>query len=207
MTKKYSSFKEHQLITENWRKFLREETEEEGLPPEVLKALDILSDGPMEEGQDPLPLPISRDDFRASLPPRSAEAWDERSPANQAVITALANAIHGTVHGALLLKKGGALAREKVAEYLEQNPDKVAAIKTILDAIERGGEKASRILWKVGALVAAGALVALPAFIIYDAGRAIVDDTYESVLVDDSESSSTYDPYVDYSSGQSVPRE
>ena len=41
---------------------------------------------------------------------------------------------------------------------------------------------AARTLWKVAALVAAGALVALPAFMVYDASRAATDDTYESVI-------------------------
>jgi len=36
MTKKYSSYKEHQLITENWRKFLREDRKEwPGWDPEL----------------------------------------------------------------------------------------------------------------------------------------------------------------------------
>tara|TARA_R110000824_G_scaffold49855_1_gene139789 strand:+ start:286 stop:897 length:612 start_codon:yes stop_codon:yes gene_type:complete len=177
---KYSSFKEHQLITENWRRFLTEESEEEALPADVLNALDILSDAPMEEGWQPMPLPISPDDLRAKQ--RDPLEWDERSPTNQAALAALANAIHGTAHGALLLKKGAELAGKKTAEYLEQNPDKVAAIKTIRDAILRGGDAASRILWKVAALVAAGALVALPAFMVYDAARGATDDTYEQVI-------------------------
>ena len=177
---KYSSYKEHQLITENWRKFLAEESEEEALPADVLNALDILSDAPMEEGWEPMPLPISPDDLRAKQ--GDPASWDERSPTNQAALAALANAIHGTAHGALLLKKGAELAGKKTAEYLEQNPDKVAAIKTIRDAILRGGDAASRILWKVAALVAAGALVALPAFMVYDIATGATDDTYESVI-------------------------
>ena len=51
MTKKYSSFKDHQLITENWRKFLAEEAD--SLPRDVEQALDILADGPLEEAEPP----------------------------------------------------------------------------------------------------------------------------------------------------------
>ena len=177
---KYSSFKEHQLITENWRKFVAEEHEDDSIPADVLKALDILSDGPMEEGWDPMPLPISPEDLRARQ--RDPESWDERSLASQAAITALANAIHGTVHGARLLKKGGTAAAAMVSEYLEQNPDKVAALKTINDAIARHGKVAGHILKKVAALVAAGSMAAFLAFAVYDGARATIDDTYESVL-------------------------
>ena len=177
---KYSSFKEHQLITENWRKFVAEEHEDDSIPADVLKALDILSDAPVEEGWETMPLPISPDDLRARQ--RDPASWDERSPANQLAISALANAIHGTAHGAILLKKGGAAAAAMVGEYLEQNPDKVAALKTINDAIARRGKVAGHILKKVAALVAAGAMAAFLAFAVYDGARASIDDTYEAVL-------------------------
>ena len=35
MTKKYSSFKNHQLITENWRRFLTEDKDSTPLDPEA----------------------------------------------------------------------------------------------------------------------------------------------------------------------------
>ena len=209
---KYSSYKEHQLITENWRRFLAEESEEEALPADVLNALDVLSGGSLEEGWEErvMPLPISPADLRAkaSSSPETKEFWDERSPGAKVAITALANAIHGTAHGALLLKKGASIAAAQVTEYIDQNPDKVAALKTINDAIGRGTKVGAKILFKVAALVAAGALVALPAFMIYDGARGALDDTYEQVIDWESEGSSmTYDPYLDCSSGRCVPRE
>ena len=175
---KFSSFKEHQLMTENWRRYL-DEGEEETLPREIQRALSILADEPLEEEWQPKPLPIRGKDLHGFSPDVD---WEKVPPTVQGALVGLANAIHGTAHGALLLKKGGELAGKKTAEYLEQNPDKAAAIETIRDAIVHGSDVAARTLWKVAALVAAGALVAVPAFMVYDAARGATDNTYEQVL-------------------------
>ena len=64
MTKKHSSYKNHQLITENWRKFLTEETEVQG----------------------PLPSPESMKEFedsKGAIADDSVVAWLESLPADQ----------------------------------------------------------------------------------------------------------------------------
>jgi|21_taG_2_1085346.scaffolds.fasta_scaffold01233_12 hypothetical protein len=174
MTKKYSSFKEHQLITESWRKFLTEE-QDEGLPSDVLQALDILSEGSLEESQPPelMDLPITRKSLAAKLSQGSggeaaAKGFTELTPAAQLGFVALGNALTATAKGAQLVKKGGDAAAAEVKKYLEQNPEKVEALETIKKAIRRGGETAGRILKKVGMLVAAGALTAFVAYSVYD---------------------------------------
>ena len=171
---KYSSFKEHQLITENWRKFLAEE-EDEALPPKVLQALDILSDDPLEESEPPelMGLPITRDSLTAKLSQGSGgdeavKLFTDLTPAAQLGLVALGNALTATAKGAQLVKKGGDAAAAEVRKYLEQNPDKVEALNTIKKEVRRGGETAGRILKKVAKLVAVGAMAAFLAYSMYD---------------------------------------
>ena len=171
---KYSSYKEHQLITENWRKFLAEE-QDEGLPREVEQALEILADGPLEESEPPelMDLPITRKSLAAKLSQGSggeaaAKRFTDQPPAVQLGVVALGNALTATAKGAELVKKGGDAAAAEVKKYLEQNPDKAEALETIKNAIRRGGETAGRILKKVARLVAAGALATGLAHGLYD---------------------------------------
>ena len=171
---KYSSYKEHQLITENWRKFLAEE-QDEALPPEVLHALDILADDSLEESQPPelMDLPITRKSLAAKLSQGSggeaaAKRFTDFPVAGQVGLVALGNALTATAKGAQLLKKGGDAAAAEVKNYLEQNPEKAEALEKIKKAIRKGGDTAGRILKKVGMLVAAGALAAVLGYGIYD---------------------------------------
>ncbi len=170
---KYSSYKEHQLITENWRKFLAEEAD--SLPRDVEQALAILADGPLEESEPPelMDLPITRKSLAAKLSQGSggeaaAKRFTDQPPAVQLGVVALGNALTATAKGAQLLKKGGDAAAAEVKKYLEQNPEKVEALETIKNAIRRGGETAGRILKKVALLVAAGALATVLAHGLYD---------------------------------------
>ena len=199
---KYSSYKEHQLITENWRKFLAEEAD--SLPRDVEQALAILADGPLEESEPPelMDLPITRKSLAAKLSQGSggeaaAKRFADQPAAVQMGVVALGNALTATAKGAQLIKKGGDAAAAEVKNYLEQNPEKVEALEKIKKAIRKGGDTAGRILKKVALLVAAGALAAFVAYGIYDAATSPPG----------SGATSTYDPYVDYSSGQPVPRE
>lgn len=174
MTKKYSSFKDHQLITENWRKFLAEEAD--SLPRDVEQALDILADGPLEEAEPPelMDLPITRKSLAAKLSQGSggeaaAKRFTDQPAAVQMGVVALGNALTATAKGAELVKKGGDAAAAEVKKYLEQNPEKVEALEKIKKAIRKGGDTAGRILKKVALLAAAGALAAFVAYGIYDA--------------------------------------
>ncbi len=215
MTKKYSSYKEHQLITENWRKFLAEE-QDASLPPDVLHALDILAEGSLEESQpsELMDLPITRKSLAAKLSQGSggeaaAKRFTDFPVAGQVGLVALGNALTATAKGAQLVKKGGDAAATEVKKYLEQNPEKVEALNTIRKNLRRGGETAGRILKKVGMLVAAGALAAIVAYPILEAGREIIDDTYESPLfVDAPESGGSWigDPESDEFDPGRIPR-
>jgi len=207
MSKKWSSYKEAQLMTERWRRFL-EEGEEETLPSEVQRALSILADEPLEEEWQPKPLPIrSKDVAAAATTPAEEEAWESVPSLTKGAVLALANTIHGAGHAALFAKKNAAKVRAQVSQYLKDNPAKVGALETIAGALKRGGEIAANTLAAVAALVLAGTLVGLPAFAVYDAARAVVDDTYEQVIDwDEERPTMTYDPHVDTSSGQPVPR-
>ena len=170
---KYSSYKEHQLITENWRKFLAEEAD--SLPRDVEQALAILADGPLEESEPPelMDLPITRKSLAAKLSQGSggeaaAKRFADQPVAVQLAVVGLGNALTATAKGAQLVKKGGEAAAAEVKNYLEQNPEKAEALQTIKKAIRKGAETAVPILKKVALLVAAGALAALVAYSIYD---------------------------------------
>jgi len=204
----YSSFKSHQLITENWRRYLQEDEEtsvaEVVLPPDIEAALSTLADDPLEEGsyeKFPWDLPVTPDMIRnAEKEAGEHDIFDKMSPAVQKALAALATVIHGAGHGALIVQKGAKevtiktqIAREKVVKYLEKNPEKVRALEKIRDYAESSADKALKVLSKVAAIAAAGAMAASMAFAVYDVGRSLIDDDYKPAITwgDDSQEGST----------------